>query len=430
MKNKILSFILMTSLIITSLIIPVNAKNKNISLKTNKCTMQIDYLQNKNVKDLVKIRTSKNVKIRKITYKSANKKILNISKNKIKVKKTGKATINIKVKYKKNKKIKTQQLKFNIKVVKSINAKPVNTPTIKPSTGSAITKPSAPSKPMVTQNPTKQPNTTNKPATSVTPNPTTTTTPKTPATYYKTCIKLFYENGDSASGYIYVDGQKIYVNHYYIINTIDNKPDITAENGIDSDLNSASSSMTRDDDGNTYVQEYISQVIQRPITKTVYSAHIEYKTKDGKSISGIAKVNGKEVYVDKTGYDINNSNDDLSFEFSNIKYNAGRFTPQGHKAIDIKDGTMYVHYYFLQITNYDYTQNEISDMFKKSVFNGDSSGYAAKPFQTNYITNSGNLYSVTLTMYFDQDKHFVGYGPSFSPVLIENKWSPGYNLSY
>jgi serine protease inhibitor len=94
-------------------------KAKKVSLKKSSATLKISKKNGKNVygKTTVKVKKTKGVKVKKITYKSSAAKIAKVSKKgKVTAKSEGKAKIKVKVKYKYKKKSYKKTLTFKVTV--------------------------------------------------------------------------------------------------------------------------------------------------------------------------------------------------------------------------------------------------------------------------------------------------------------------------
>lgn len=88
-------------------LIPFSASAQKVSLSKKSVTLKISKKNGKNVygKTTLKVKKSKGVKLTKVTYKVANKKIASVTKNgKLTAKKKGNTKVSVKVKYKFKKK--------------------------------------------------------------------------------------------------------------------------------------------------------------------------------------------------------------------------------------------------------------------------------------------------------------------------------------
>lgn len=111
----------------------VQKKAKKVSLKKSSATLKISKKNGKTVcgKTTVKVKKTKGVKVKKITYKSSAAKIAKVSKKgKVTAKSEGKAKIKVKVKYKYKKKSykKTLTFKVNVKDLRKNNNPKTPTP--------------------------------------------------------------------------------------------------------------------------------------------------------------------------------------------------------------------------------------------------------------------------------------------------------------
>lgn len=117
-KIKLLAFLLAAIWVVSSTpataeaATPVKLSKSSVTLNITKDDKKTTYGTS-----TIKIKKSKGVKIKKTTYKSANKKIATVSKKgKVTAKKKGSTKITVAVKYKKGKKIYTKKLNYKVKV--------------------------------------------------------------------------------------------------------------------------------------------------------------------------------------------------------------------------------------------------------------------------------------------------------------------------
>lgn len=346
MYKKILIFSLITGMCFTTCTFP-QASSKDVSIKKTSYVSTIEKLQNKNVNKIVKLKVGKGVKIKKITYKSTNKKILNISKNKINVKKAG--TVNIKtiVKYKKNKKSKSKTLNMKIKIARNSANKPIVQPTIKPSTGSAITK-----------------NTT-------TPPPSSTSSPSVKRTYSSITVNLVDENGNPTKGYIYINDNKIFVDKTYYVEGENQNFNIKFENEVkDSKYNKAIGYANLDEQGNMHQGMSYTQVIKSEEKITQYtSATVRLFDKKGNPAKGYIYVNGVKTYVDELySVDMINTNIKIKCENQGELESPDIFLPipMGNTSMD-EQGIVHESISYVFVVDQDMTREDFNTMIQSGI---------------------------------------------------------------
>lgn len=96
----------------TTVAVPVKLSKSSVTLKITKNGKKTAYGTK-----TIKVKKSKDIKIQKVTYKSANKKIATVSKKgKITAKRKGSTKITVTVTYKKGKRKETEKLVCKVKV--------------------------------------------------------------------------------------------------------------------------------------------------------------------------------------------------------------------------------------------------------------------------------------------------------------------------